>query len=49
MMVLIEKEIREMNVDLDCVIEFIFSLKYEFLYRLGLDGILACFCCSSLN
>ena len=26
-----------------------FPHRYEFLYRLGLDGILVCFCCSSLN
>ena len=38
-----------MNLDKDLVIEFIFHHKYEFLYRLGLDGILVCFCCSSLN
>ena len=50
MAVLIEKLIREMNLDIYRVIEFIFfPHKYEFLYRLGLDGILVCFCCSSLN
>ena len=38
-----------MNLDIHRVIEFIFPHKYEFLYRLGLDGILVCFCCSSLN
>ena len=38
-----------MNLDIDRVIEFIFPHKYEFLYRLGFDGILVCFCCSSLN
>ena len=43
MVILIEKLIREMNLDIYRVI------KYEFLYRLGLDGILVCFCCSSLN
>ena len=46
---LIEKLIREMNLDTYRVIEFFFPHKYEFLYRLGLDGILVCFCCSSLN
>ena len=35
-----------MNLDIDCVIS---PHKYEFLYRLGLDGILVCFYCSSLN
>ena len=39
---------REIDLDVDRVIDF-FSLKYEFLYRLGLGGILACVCCSSLN
>ena len=38
-----------MNLDTDRVIRIFFSLKYEFLYRLGLDGISACFCSSSLN
>ena len=38
-----------MNLVKEHVIEFIFLHKYEFLYRLGLDGILVCFCCSSLN
>ena len=38
-----------MNLDIDRVIELIFSHKCEFLYRLGLDGILVCFCRSSLN
>ena len=38
-----------MNLDIYRVIELIFPHKYEFLYRLGLDGILVCFCCSSLN
>ena len=32
MMILIEKEITEMNLDIDRVIELIFSLKYIFLY-----------------
>ena len=38
-----------MNLDIDRGIELIFPHKYEFFYRLGLDGILVCFCCSSLN
>ena len=38
-----------MNLDIDCVIRIFFSLKYEFLYRLGLDGNSACFCSSALN
>ena len=29
-----------MNLDIDSVIRIFFSLKYELLYRLGLDGIL---------
>ena len=32
-----------MNLDIDRVIRIIFSLKFELLYRLGLDGISACF------
>ena len=38
MVILIDKLIREMNLDIYRVIEFIFPHKYEFLYRLGLDG-----------
>ena len=38
-----------MNLDIDHVIRIFFSLKYELLYRLGLDGISACFCSSALN
>ena len=38
-----------MNLDRYRVNEFIFRHKYEFSYRLGLDGILMSFCCSSLN
>ena len=38
-----------MNLDIDRVIELFFPHKCEFLYRLGLDGILVCFCRSSLN
>ena len=43
MVILIEKYITEMNLDIDRVIIIFFSLKYELLYRLGLDGISACF------
>ena len=38
-----------MNLDIDCVIRIFFSLKFELLYRLGLDGISVCFCSSTLN
>ena len=38
-----------MNLDKDRVIRIFFSLKYELLCRLGLDGISACFCFSTLN
>ena len=38
-----------MNLDIDGVIRIFFSLKYELLYRLGLDGISACFCSSTLK
>ena len=38
-----------MNLDIDPVIELFFPHKFEFLYRLGLDGILVCFCRSSSN
>ena len=38
-----------MNLDIDRVIELIFPHKCDFLYMLGLDGILLCFCRSSLN
>ena len=48
-MSLIEKLIREMNLDIDRVTELFFPHKCEFLYRLGLDGILVRFCHSSLN
>ena len=44
-----EKEISEMNLDIDRVCGVFFSLKYNLLYRLGLDGISACFCSSTLN
>ena len=32
-----------MNLDIDRVISIFFSLKYDLLYRLGLDGISVCF------
>ena len=35
MVILIEKSITEMNLDIDPVIRIFFSLKYELLYRLG--------------
>ena len=38
-----------MNLDIDRVIRIFFSLKYELLYRLGLEGISVCFCSSILN
>ena len=38
-----------MNLDTDRVIRIFFSLKYELLYRLGSDGISACFYSSPLN
>ena len=38
-----------MNLDIDRVIVIFFSLKFELLYRLGLDGISARFCSSTLN
>ena len=38
-----------MNLDIDRVIRIFFSLKYELSYRLGLDGISACFCSFTLN
>ena len=44
MVISIEKEITEMNLDIDRVIRLFFSLKYGLLYRLGLDVISACFC-----
>ena len=39
----IDREITEMNLDIDRVMRLFFSLKYDLLYRLGLDGISACF------
>ena len=38
-----------MNLDIDGVIRIFFSLKFELLYKLGLDGISARFCSSTLN
>ena len=38
-----------MNLDINRVIRIFFSLKYEFLFRLGLEGISARFCSSTLN
>ena len=38
-----------MNLDIYLVITIFFSLKYELLNRLGLDGISARFCSSTLN
>ena len=49
MVILIEKYIREMNLDIDRVIELFFPHKCDFLISLVLDGILVCFCRSSLN
>ena len=49
MVISIETEFLEMNLDIDHVFGIFFSLKYDLLYRLGLDGISACFCSSSLN
>ena len=43
MIILIDKEIREMNLGIDRVIEIIFFTPICGLYRLGLDGILMCF------
>ena len=49
MVISIETEFLEMNLDIDRVFGLFFSLKYDLLYRLGLDGFSACFCSSSLN
>ena len=38
-----------MNLDIDRVFGVFFSLKCDLLHRLGLDGISACFCSSTLN
>ena len=38
-----------MYLDINRVIRLFFSHKYELLYRLGLDGISACFCSSTLK
>ena len=37
MVISIEKEISETNTDIDRVIRLCFSLKYDLLYRLGLE------------
>ena len=49
MVISIEKEISEMDLDIDRVVGLFFSLKYYLLYRLGLDENSACFCLSTLN
>ena len=49
LVILNEKYITEINLDIDRVIRIFFSLKYELLYRLGLHGISVCFCSSTLN
>ena len=49
MVISMEKEIIEMNIDIYLVTRLFFSLKYDLLYTLGLDGISVCFCSSSLN
>ena len=38
-----------MNLDIERVIRLFFSLKYDLLYRVGLDGISVCICSSVLN
>ena len=38
-----------MNLDIDRIFGVLFSLKYDLLYKLGLGGISACFCSSTLN
>ena len=45
----LKKKLTENNLDIDSVIRLFFVLKYDLLYRLGLDGISACFCYSTLN
>ena len=49
MVISIEIFFIEMKLDIDSVIRLFFSLKYDLLYRLELDGISACFCSSTLN
>ena len=49
MVISIDKEITEMNLDIYSVIRLFFSLKYDLLYRLELDGTSACFCSFTLN
>ena len=46
--ILIEKEIRQMILDINREIRYIFSIIYDILYRLGLDGISECFNSSTL-
>ena len=36
MVISIEKEITEMNLDIDSVIRLFFSLKYDLLYKAGI-------------
>ena len=43
MVISIEKDISEMNLDIDRVFGLFFSLKYDLLYRLGLDEFLRVF------
>ena len=43
------KENSEMNLDIDRVFGLFFSLKYDHLYRLGLNRMSVCFCLSTLN
>ena len=49
MVISIERDITEMNLDIDSVIGLFFSLKNDLLYRLELDVISACICSSTLN
>ena len=47
MVISIEKEITEMNLDIDSVIRLFFSLKYDLFQKLELERISACFCSST--
>ena len=49
MVISIEKENSEMNLGIYRVFGLFFSLKYDLLCRLGLDGISARFCSFTLN
>ena len=49
MVISIQKDITEMNLDIDRVFRIFFSFKYELLLRLGLGEIPACFCPPTLN